>query len=66
MGYDRLWRTANGGDTWTDISGVLVGTGTNITAIAAAPSDANTVYVGMQNGNVFRLRLSRGPGPRRT
>ena len=60
VGYDRLWRTANSGDTWTDISGVLVGAGTNVTAIAAAPSDSNTVYVGMQNGDVFRLTQNMG------
>jgi len=60
VGYERLWRTANSGDAWTAITGPLVGAGTNITAIAVAPSDSNTIYVGMQNGRVFRVALSGG------
>jgi photosystem II stability/assembly factor-like uncharacterized protein len=60
VGYERLWRTTNSGDTWTAITGTLVGAATNITAIAVAPSDSNTVYVGMQNGNVFRVTQSGG------
>ncbi len=60
VGYERLWRTTNSGDAWTGITGTLVGAATNITAIAVAPSDSNTVYVGMQNGNVFRVTQSMG------
>ncbi len=60
VGYDRLWRSADGGGTWTAITASLIGTGTNITAIAIAPSDSNRVYVGMQNGSVFRLTFSAG------
>lgn len=60
VGYERLWRTTNSGDSWTSITGTLVGGTTNITAIAVAPSDSNTVYVGMQNGSVFRVTQSMG------
>jgi photosystem II stability/assembly factor-like uncharacterized protein len=60
IGYDELWRTSNHADSWTAITGSLVGTGTNITAIAIAPSDSNTLYVGMQNGKVFKVTFSGG------
>jgi photosystem II stability/assembly factor-like uncharacterized protein len=60
VGYDELWRTANNGDTWTAITGSLIGTGTNITAIAVAPSNSNIVYVGLQDGSVFRIVFSMG------
>lgn len=60
VGYERLWRTTNSGDAWTAITGALVGATTNITAIAVAPSDSNTVYVGIQDGSVFRVTQSMG------
>jgi photosystem II stability/assembly factor-like uncharacterized protein len=60
VGYDELWRTSDNADTWTAITGSLVGTGTNITAIAVAPSDSNTIYVGTQNGKVFKVTFSGG------
>ncbi len=58
VGYERLWRTIDSGNTWTAITGALIGAATNITAIAVAPSDSNTVYVGLQNGSVFRVTQS--------
>jgi hypothetical protein len=54
VGYDRLYRSGNRGDTWTDITGVVSG-GSNITAIAVAPSNSGVVYVGLRNGRVFRV-----------
>ena len=60
VGYDELWRTTTSGDAWTAITGSLVSGTTNITAIAVAPSDSNTVYVGMQNGRVFKVTQSGG------
>jgi hypothetical protein len=53
-GYDSLYRTSNGGDSWTAITGVL-DTGNNITAIAVAPSDSGVVFVGLQGGRVFKV-----------
>jgi hypothetical protein len=61
VGYDKLYRTANSGDSWTATPSMsLVGTGTNITAIAVAPSDSNILYAGLQNGSVFRIVFSMG------
>jgi len=60
VGYDELWRTTNSADAWTAITGSLVGAGTNITAITIAPSNSNTLYVGMQNGQIFKVTQSAG------
>jgi hypothetical protein len=54
VGYDRLYRSGNRGDAWTDVTGVVSG-GSNITAIAVAPSNGAVVYVGLRNGRVFRV-----------
>lgn len=53
-GFDKLYRSSNRGDTWTAISGVL-STGNNITAIAISPSNSGIVYVGLQDGRVFKV-----------
>jgi hypothetical protein len=54
VGYEKLYRSSNRGDAWTDITGVVSG-GSNITAIAVAPSNSGVVYVGLRNGRVFRI-----------
>ena len=52
FGTMRLYRTTNDGLLWTAISSDLSrGTG-SIMAIAIAPSDAQTIYVGTSDGNV--------------
>lgn len=59
FGTQRLYRTTNEGTLWSAISGDLSkGSGT-ITAIAVAPSDTNTIYVGTSDGNV---QVSRDGG----
>jgi photosystem II stability/assembly factor-like uncharacterized protein len=60
VGYEKLWRTADSAENWTNITDSLVNNGTNITAIAVAPSDSNTIFVGMENGHVFRVHFSAG------
>ncbi|NOZ26610.1 MAG: hypothetical protein GXP39_00970 [Chloroflexi bacterium] len=55
FGTHRLYRTTDRGDTWTPISGDLSKGGTrpgSISAIAVAPSDPRTIYVGTSDGNV--------------
>lgn len=59
-GYHRLFRTTNHANNWSAITGTLVDASTNITAIAVAPSDSDTVYVGMQDGKVFKVTFSGG------
>ena len=54
VGYDELYRSSNRGDAWTDITGVIA-SGNNITAIAVAPSNSGIVYVGLQNGRVYKV-----------
>ena len=60
FGTYRLYRTGDGGDTWTPISPDLSKTGGGtITAIGLAPTDPKTVYVGLNDGNV---RVTRDSG----
>lgn len=59
FGTYRLYRTINEGGAWTAISPDLTkGTGV-IAAIAVAPTDSNTIYVGTSDGNV---QVSRDGG----
>jgi photosystem II stability/assembly factor-like uncharacterized protein len=51
-GTQRVWRTRNDGDTWQAVSPVL--DGSDITAIEVASANSQSVYVGTNNGGVFR------------
>jgi photosystem II stability/assembly factor-like uncharacterized protein len=54
VGSQRLYRSTNRAASWTAISNDLTrGTGT-LTAIAVAPSDANTIYTGSSDGSVWK------------
>ena len=64
IGSHRLFRSTNSAASWTAISddltngnqgtgGVVFGT---ITAIAVAPSDRNTIYIGTDDGNLWVTR----------
>jgi hypothetical protein len=53
-GYDKLYRSSDHGDSWTAIAGVLAA-GNNITAIGIAPTNTGIIYVGLQNGHVFKI-----------
>jgi hypothetical protein len=54
FGTVRLWQTTDGAGTWSSISGDLTGggVGESLSAIAVAPSDSKTVYVGSSSGHV--------------
>jgi uncharacterized protein (TIGR03437 family) len=53
FGTFRLWQSRDGAGRWTPISPDLTGGRTaTIKAIAVAPSDSNTVYVGASDGRV--------------
>ena len=43
IGYQDVFRSANQGDNWTNISNGQVGT-SNLNAIAVAPTSSNTIY----------------------
>lgn len=59
FGTMRLYATTNSGTQWTPISADLTkGTG-NISAVAIAPSDPQTIYVGTSDGN---LQVTRNGG----
>ena len=56
-GSTRVWLTANDGYKWKAISHHLDGSA--ISAIEVAPADPNRIYVGTENGGIFRS-LDRG------
>ncbi len=56
-GTRRVWRTRDDGDNWETLSSDL--DGSPITAIAIARSDPRVLYVGTENGGLFRS-LDRG------
>lgn len=51
-GTRRVFRTEDDGDTWSPVSGNL--DGGEITAIHVASADHNRIYVGTENGGIFR------------
>ena len=48
----RVWRTLNDANTWSDVSGIL--DGSFITCIEIARADTDRIYVGTENGGIFR------------
>ena len=51
-GNQRLYRTKNDGLSWDALTPVL--DGSPISAIEVAPADSNAIYVGTENGGIFR------------
>jgi hypothetical protein len=51
-GSHRVWRTRNEGTQWSPVSDSF--DDSMITAIEVAPADSDRVYVGTENGGVFR------------
>lgn len=56
-----VWKTANGGATWENLSDGQIPVGT-IGAIAVAPSDANVIYVGTGEAPIRGVTTSQGEG----
>ena len=53
LATNRVYQTIDNGNTWTAISTDLTGSlGNFLTALAVAPSDSNTIYVGSIDGIV--------------
>jgi photosystem II stability/assembly factor-like uncharacterized protein len=52
MGSRRVWRTRNDANDWRAVSPIL--DDSPITCIEVAPADSRTVYVGTENGGIFR------------
>lgn len=57
-GTYRVFRTTNGGNSWSAISGDLTGDGTGsigakISALAIAKNNSNVIYAGCSNGRVL-------------
>ena len=50
-GTTRVWRTQDDGKNWQPVSGFLDGV---ISAIAIAPADPKRIYVGTENGSIYR------------
>ncbi len=53
FGSNRLYRSINQGTTMTDVSGILLGPNTRISAIGISPQDDDIRLVGTTNGTVF-------------
>ncbi|HEY5881231.1 MAG TPA: hypothetical protein VIU11_20125 [Nakamurella sp.] len=53
-GSRRVWRTTDDGQEWGPVSGQL--DGSDITAIDIARADGRRIYVGTENGGIFRSR----------
>ena len=51
-GSCRIWRTQNDGEVWQPVSRIL--DGSPVSAIEVAPANSNLVYVGTENGGIFR------------
>jgi photosystem II stability/assembly factor-like uncharacterized protein len=51
-GSNRMWITEDDGDNWKPLSSVL--DGSSISAIEIARSDPRNIYVGTENGGIFR------------
>lgn len=51
-GSTRVWRTQNDGDDWKAVSDHLDGSA--ISAIEIADMNPNVIYVGTENGNIFK------------
>ena len=51
-GSCRIWRTQNDGEMWQPVSRIL--DGSPVSAIEVAPANSNLVYVGTENGGIFR------------
>ncbi|MGH9333760.1 MAG: WD40/YVTN/BNR-like repeat-containing protein, partial [Vicinamibacteria bacterium] len=56
-----VWKTTDGGDTWTNITDGQLKT-SSVGAIAVAPSDPNVVYVGMGEHAIRGVMTSHGNG----
>jgi photosystem II stability/assembly factor-like uncharacterized protein len=52
VGSYRMWRTKDAGTSWEPISPNL--DGSTITVIEPAPADGKVIYVGTENGGIFR------------
>jgi len=57
-GTNKLYRSANKGDTATVVSQTMAST---LTAIGIAPSDDNVRIVGLRNGGVFKTSTGANP-----
>ena len=53
FGTIRLWQSKDGAGKWSAVSPDLTASKSVMSAIAAAPSDPNTVYTGFTKGRVF-------------
>jgi uncharacterized protein (TIGR03437 family) len=60
FGTQRVWRSTDGGEHWTPLSGDLTGGGSaTVTALAVAPSSSLVIYAGTSDGLV---QVSRDGG----
>ena len=61
-GGHNPWRTVNGAALWEN-AGPIPADANQISAIAIAPSDSATVYLGYNNGKIYRSTNALDPSP---
>ncbi len=52
-GTNRVYKTTNGAESWTAISGSIAGENAFLTAIGLAASDADVIYAGSSRGRIM-------------
>lgn len=52
VGSKRVWRTVDDANNWNDVSGIL--DGSFVTCIEITRADPDRIYVGTENGGIFR------------
>ncbi len=62
LALTHVWQSSDGAANWTSISGQLGGVTANIQALAVAPSDPNTVYLGNSDGVYVSTNAKSGSG----
>jgi hypothetical protein len=64
-GGDGIWTSVNQGSNWTRVVADIDGTPNSglVTALAVKPGNSNVVYVGMDDGRVWRSANATNPAP---
>ena len=62
-GGSRPWRTTDGAASWQLARATPLAAGGKISAVAVAPSDGSTVYLGTSAGRVYRSTDALAPAP---
>jgi hypothetical protein len=54
--YTQLYESVDRGENWSTVGGALPAANSGISALAYAPSDNQTIYLGFNNGQIYLTR----------